>query len=319
MPKNFKPMIDSVRPQINVGQILRFSPGVTASVESFLLSPEIADEADKLLMQAIGGRHGGIDDEKIDRLHELAKLPHPTMLVEWPITENMWASDHSVANGVKKVPEQVTHVGVLFHKDDPNLTAFEATTLVRMSDGFCDLSLGGLIIDTIENIDKLPTKPQYRRFGKFGVITCVSFLLSNFFDCLADPRQQEDQFEKVKKRLTMEQMLASIHEAMYVLLGVLPILNSKSGATQTVIPAVKPPASFGARKKKELSRSKYTVISLTDYEEVDGNGIITPRKLAAAHKVRGHFKRKKNGIFWWRPHIRGQGELQQREAYLVQA
>lgn len=36
-----------------------------------------------------------------------------------------------------------------------------------------------------------------------------------------------------------------------------------------------------------------------------------------AHLVRGHFKRRKTGTFWWKPHIAGSGELKKRDAYIV--
>lgn len=39
--------------------------------------------------------------------------------------------------------------------------------------------------------------------------------------------------------------------------------------------------------------------------------------LVQAHLVRGHFKRRKTGVFWWKPHIAGSGELKKRDAYIV--
>jgi len=110
---------------------------------------------------------------------------------------------------------------------------------------------------------------------------------------------------------------AAFSAVMRVVIGCVTIMNAKNGVTRTVVPAIKPPAGAGKKAKKERSRSKFTVVSLSDVERVDSEGKVTPRNLPGAHKVRGHFKRKKKGLYWWRPHVRGHGQLQEREAYIV--
>jgi len=37
----------------------------------------------------------------------------------------------------------------------------------------------------------------------------------------------------------------------------------------------------------------------------------------AAHYVRGHFKQRKSGVYWWSPFVRGSGEPRKRAAYAV--
>jgi|GEM_PF-3598982 len=36
-----------------------------------------------------------------------------------------------------------------------------------------------------------------------------------------------------------------------------------------------------------------------------------------AHLVRGHFKRRKTGVYWWRPHVAGKGPVRRREGYVT--
>jgi hypothetical protein len=38
-----------------------------------------------------------------------------------------------------------------------------------------------------------------------------------------------------------------------------------------------------------------------------------------AHLVRGHFKVRRTGLFWWSPHVRGKGEAPVGQTYIVKA
>jgi hypothetical protein len=313
----YKPMIDSLRPLGDVGDVLKFTPAIRKNAESFLLTPEIAEEAEQLLLRTLGGKDDPIDSDKLKKLGELAVLPYPTTVIEWPITDGMRKRRNSVARPILMSALNITHMGVLLHKESPDSTAFDVQSFVRIDDGTCDLAIGSLLMDTRENVDKLPSKPKCVPLGNFYAIPCVSFLIQNFVDCIVDPRIRQSQVDSLVAQLNAEQIKAAMFEAVYVLLGVLPIINSNSGTRHTVVPRAVVSPGLGKNARRKLSRAKFTVISLSDREDVDSEGNITPRKLIAAHKVRGHFKRTKTGVRWWSPHVRGHGELQEREAYIV--
>jgi hypothetical protein len=41
------------------------------------------------------------------------------------------------------------------------------------------------------------------------------------------------------------------------------------------------------------------------------------KQTRAAHVVRGHFKNRKTGVYWWNAHVAGAGEVKHRDAYIV--
>lgn len=69
-------------------------------------------------------------------------------------------------------------------------------------------------------------------------------------------------------------------------------------------------------KSKKRGARRYTHVYLDKVEYIKNDAPVM-RTDIQAHMVRGHFKRKKNGIFWWNPFVRGRGKLNKREAYIV--
>jgi len=69
-------------------------------------------------------------------------------------------------------------------------------------------------------------------------------------------------------------------------------------------------------KGKRRGARRYTHVYLNKVEYIKNDAPVM-RTDMQAHMVRGHFKRKKNGIFWWNPFVRGRGKLNKREAYIV--
>jgi hypothetical protein len=100
------------------------------------------------------------------------------------------------------------------------------------------------------------------------------------------------------------------------------LFNAKSGTRHkefSVEHARKLP-SFGSKKKKMfITNHKYTVISMKDYENEDGSESDTHTVAKRhAHYVRGHFKQRATGMFWWNPYMRNREETYvPREAYTV--
>lgn len=77
------------------------------------------------------------------------------------------------------------------------------------------------------------------------------------------------------------------------------------------------PGKYGKKKReaaKNLFAGTYTTVRPKEYAQITQNHT---GKVLAAHWVRGHFKTRKTGIFWWQPHIAGSGPTQHRTAYIL--
>ena len=98
------------------------------------------------------------------------------------------------------------------------------------------------------------------------------------------------------------------------------LLSCKSGVGRTKVPARTPPkgAKLGGKKQKAYSASAYTLLHLEEIESATTEGVVSRRSDISAHYVRGHFKQRKSGIYWWNSFVRGNGEPRKREAYLVE-
>lgn len=103
------------------------------------------------------------------------------------------------------------------------------------------------------------------------------------------------------------------------LFAALMLINCKSGITATRVPGKILSSAFGKRLKQKLSSPAYTVLSISESESVSPTGIVSRRSDISAHYVRGHFKCRKSGTYWWNPYVRGKGEIRKREAYRVVA
>jgi hypothetical protein len=108
----------------------------------------------------------------------------------------------------------------------------------------------------------------------------------------------------------------SIEEVSPLLFAWETLINCKSGITRTKV-TPKPASRLLGRRKKIMANTEYTVISLTAVETVS-NGQSSQRADVEAHLVRGHFKRRSSGVYWWNPFIRGTGELKERKAYILE-
>lgn len=72
----------------------------------------------------------------------------------------------------------------------------------------------------------------------------------------------------------------------------------------------------GQKKRTGVRKHFFTTVTLDALEVIKGNQI-GKREGVTAHTVRGHFKKRKSGLFWWSPFVRGKGQLREREAYNV--
>jgi len=93
------------------------------------------------------------------------------------------------------------------------------------------------------------------------------------------------------------------------------LVNCRTGITKTHIKREKPKAA--GRRSAIRNGTSYTVVTLNAVENVDSSGVVSTRTDLSAHYVRGHFKQRATGLFWWQPFVRGTGEVKKREAYFV--
>lgn len=89
-------------------------------------------------------------------------------------------------------------------------------------------------------------------------------------------------------------------------LAVLALLNAKNGASAVYVPA---PEALNVRRRKAGKPEKVDYHQLTlrigPRPQPVRRGGVSGRDAQQAHTVRGHFKIRKTGVYWWRPFIRG--------------
>lgn len=112
-------------------------------------------------------------------------------------------------------------------------------------------------------------------------------------------------------------IMDTIHDIPLLFFSWLFLLNSKSGITSRNVPIRRVPSAYGKKHKIQRGRSAYTIVALDDIEYINDDNLVCNRELVTAHRVRGHFKQRSKGIYWWRPHVRGKGDLVDREGYKV--
>lgn len=105
--------------------------------------------------------------------------------------------------------------------------------------------------------------------------------------------------------------LCSYSSAMVAIMD--SLLKPKHAAHTQPIAGMRPREARAARQaNKAIYTGRFT--ELSPYARVPssttGNGGVV-----AAHWVRGHFKNRATGTYWWSAYIAGAGELQQRSGY----
>jgi len=129
----------------------------------------------------------------------------------------------------------------------------------------------------------------------------------------------ESYFQAVKTDEYMKDMSEECFGLPFALFGIKMSLAfclirtgiKKEKTQRTVIPTKKV-----GKKRLPPRKQSFTVVTLDSVETFKDDSI-QMKQGVSAHTVRGHFKKKKNGIFWWNPFVRGSGPRTEREAYLV--
>jgi hypothetical protein len=307
-----KPFLDVLREQ---GKFELFkdktAPSLKASyiapddTQIFVLSPEVSLAAHKLI------RTPSFNPQPIEEL----RFPYPNMAIELPLSmevKNIRTPDDPMG-GVFPI----SRVGALIQQSDD----FKLV-LVTPYWEFADHLLVQLPMFSFIFTNEVPHVPPMldlvinKKMVRTTVVPSRTFLSTIEGVGL-------DTMKFLKHMYTLPETAKHIKEAASELSTILfacsTLLNCKSGVRQAKIPARTAPKGIklGARKQKQMTSSSYTLLHLDEIEQVAPDGTISHKADIAAHYVRGHFKQRSKGIYWWNPFIRGKGELKRREAYIV--
>lgn len=318
--KNFVPLVDRFRKSealewcpVSKGVLVDLWP----NAQCFVMSPEVALATVKLAHRTPFPKE----------LLEVA-APYNEYVVEFPMTSEIAAERGGERLGERQKP--VSRVAAHIVVDNDEFTKVAFTPFWEFKDG----SVGGGVITVLfsnvdPNIGQKVVIVGATTDIVFRTIPSVAFskLILHRADKFADEQRKnkylEDSFRAISEMLRSG---SDVHDALceipILLFAWLTVLSCKTGVTRTEVPAHNARSSFpgklGARKTRENSRSAYTLLSITAAENVENGGVVRKSEVDA-HLVRGHFKRRKSGIFWWSPFVRGDGEPRKRTAYIVTA
>ena len=269
----------------------------------FVLSDEVALAAEKLIRS---NTFGPPDLSKF-------RLPYRHMAVEYAITPDIRTLRGPGIPGTYTINRVGVHIGTQVLDDGREVLCCHPYW--EFASGAIHTSLFTFCIGEIDK--RLPVL----EFGKQAFHTIKSNVLPSFalMDVLEraklPPEQVAKSFEDPAMKIHIQEAGGEIPTLLFAC-GAL--LTCKSGVAQARVPAkVARESWFGERKRKAMSHSPYTVVHLSALETVDRDGTVASKVDMAAHYVRGHFKQRHTGVYWWSPFIRGNGELRKRDAYIV--
>lgn len=281
-------------------------------VEIFALSDEVAYSAQLLT--------GTLPDIVPTDLSQI-RLPYPKVAFEFPLStaitelrtkqnKALFGTDRAGTNHIETVGmyAQALGDGVVFLQP---YWKFEAVDIVQISPLTVILGAG--------NGSKYHMRDIEMRHPGFPNFVCeVGVALSPAW-IAAMSEEEMSRFAGVLQNADTFALMAqeAIEELPTALFAALMLINCKSGITVARIPAKVAPSGYGKRLKRKHSSPAFTVLALSEVESVSPTGVVTKRSDLSAHYVRGHFKSRKSGLYWWNSFIRGSGTPRKRRAYIV--
>jgi hypothetical protein len=302
-----KPLIDKFFDRVtsnDLGLPTEFRHNVPKKdVQTFILSPEVALSAEMLVRSK---------SFKMPNLAEL-RMPYPHTVIEYPLTEDIRKLRH---NGTINGIVEITRIGAYIQ--EINEGVFTCLPYWEFVDGRIQHSFF-MFLFGMNALGALKVSLSSRVNGEdaidCNIVPCTSFIVAaekagvppeRFKQLFAAPETQQHIREAATE-------IPCLMFASYLL------LSCKSGVGRTKVPARVPPKGMklGGKKQKAYSASAYTLLHLEEIESATTEGVVSRRSDISAHYVRGHFKQRKSGIYWWNSFVRGNGEPRKREAYLV--
>jgi hypothetical protein len=272
-------------------------------VQTFILSPEVALSAEMLV------RSKSFKMPTLDELH----MPYPHTVIEYPLTEDIRKLRH---NGTINGLIEITRVGAYIQ--EINKGVFTCMPYWEFIDGRIEHSFFTFLFGVGKGPAlKISFSPNVNGEGAVdcGLAPCMAFIMA-----AEKAGVTPDQLKRVYEAPEAQQHIReAASEIPCLMFASYLLLNCKSGVGRTKVPARVPPKGMklGGRKQKAYSASSYTLLHLEEIESVTTEGAISRRLDISAHYVRGHFKQRRSGVYWWNSFVRGNGEPRKREAYLV--
>ena len=298
-----KPIIDLLwDASIKVGPGLSIDFGDIApksATQVFKLSPEVSLAAEKLI------RSKGFKFPSFNDIH----MPYEHTAIEYELTKDIRDLRARVVTGT----HQLSHIGM--HIRSLNDGLFYCTPYWRFEMGMVEPSIWSFVL----GLPPTPgaSIPVYISSGDMVWLTVTPSL--GFINVLQKmgitPEQMGETARTPKGQQWIEE---AVTEVPVLLFACGMLLTCKSGVAKVGIDAkICNKSGYGEKMKKRHSSSAYTVIYLSALENIEHDGTIKSHVGVSAHYVRGHFKQRKSGVYWWSSFVRGNGEPRKREAYVV--
>jgi hypothetical protein len=276
------------------------------NTQVFVLSPEVALAAETMARS------------KTFRMPEFTdlKFPYPHMAIELPLTPAIRALRSDGMDGTFPV----NRVALRIDSNSTHLNCFTywgyENNLIEPP--FFSYAMGDFspIVNYHFPLVRLKALNNPDSFTEFQVLPSKCLL-----DAMMGANIPHENLSKMfRLNHNLETIVTeAICELPTLLFACTLLLNCKNGIGKTRIDAKTPPfkSGYGAKKRKQYSSSAYTLLYLEEVETVTPDGVVNTRSDISAHYVRGHFKQRDSGIYWWNSFVRGKGNPNQRTAYIV--
>jgi hypothetical protein len=275
----------------------------------FVLSPEVALAAENLI------RSKSFAFPPVDEM----RMPYEHTAIEYEMTPDVLKLRDNGLSGTTPLARVGAYVREV---KEPH--AFTCTPYWEFADGSIQNSvfsftygLGGLgKLEKPKGVATMSLSPNKDGQGAIDVMILPNAaLLVGAVEAKVPPKQLADALLEPDAQTHMRE--AGV-EVPLLLFACSMLLTCRSGMARARVDARTPNQSgLGAKKRKQLSASAYTLMHLSALETVSSTGEITSHIGTAAHYVRGHFKQRKSGVYWWNSFVRGTGEPRKRTAYTV--
>lgn len=315
--KYFYPL-GEVDVRVNVDEI--FPP----ETQVFVLSPEVALAASTLV------------ESKTFKppVPSEFRMPYKYTAIEYPITEEIrrmrdargmpptWVDpDSKEKTLVPQINIQPISSILAFVIADNDNGFFHCTLYWKFASGVFAPPLNSFFWGV--DIEQLPL-PTIRAISPHNLESSIDFKTSFsmiFAKALLAFKQKYKQDLPMEKAAEIFRVssVEAVQELPMMLFACNMLLNCKSGIGVTKVAKKDPPRGASELTRRKKRSSPYTLLYLNEAETVTSDGTINKRADLSAHYVRGHFKQRKSGIYWWNSFVRGSGNIRKRDAYIVKA
>lgn len=307
--KKFRPLHDLLAISKDPGTVdLHNRLRKTPELQQFVLAPELAYEATVLSNQL------STDFDAVQRLMPKVMPPYHNICVELPITAQVQARRLAVEPGQLQLRRVGAHIKTVAGADKTLMFGF--VPYYEFTNG--SVCASPIDLYYTQNNDVLPVCHPIKMLN-FDMLWNATYSPWVWKRCAQLGQAPETAIAALQSDAFVAASNEAMEEVPVLFFAWLALINSKSGITPAKVHARVAPSHLGKRQRFKRGRSEYTVLCLSDMEIADSAGVVSPKPQVSAHRVRGHFKARKRGVFWWRPHVRGVGELREREAYVVQS